>query len=71
MPLVYDCRRAADPPLWDDQCLYFQDEAGLADCLARPAAVVPQRFMDHFSYLNFARRILADAAPFLGEGIRR
>lgn len=65
IPVVYDCRRASDPPYWEDQCAYFADEAGLLAALEQPVTVDPRRFADHFAYRAFAQRILADAEPHL------
>lgn len=68
IPVQYDCRPFADQPHWDDRVLYFRTPAELAAQVAKTAPVHAAEFTDFFSYERFARRILADAAPFLSTG---
>jgi hypothetical protein len=68
IPVQYDCRPFADPPHWDDRVLYFRTPQELAAQFGRTVPVHAAEFADFFSYDRFARRILADAAPFLTSG---
>lgn len=65
IPVVYDCRPFADRPHWDDRLLFFRTPAQLAHALTQTPPTYASEFRDFFSYERFARRILADAAPFL------
>ncbi len=66
IPVIYDCRFQADLPHWEDLALYFRTRQGLAECLRSDRITAPDRFAEKFDYDNFARRILQDAAPYLG-----
>lgn len=61
IPIVFDCRYQAEPPFWEEQCLFFRTPGELVDSLHREAVTDPRRFQEHYSYEHFARRILAGA----------
>jgi len=58
-PVVYDCRRVADRPHWDEQCLFFKTPKELSELfdgelpVRDPAPIVAGK-----TYLDFAQRIL-------------
>lgn len=59
IPLVYDCRRNALPPYWEDHALYFSNEHELRECLRSSIGTSPALFQEHFDYRHFANDVLA------------
>jgi hypothetical protein len=57
-PLVYDCRDHAEPPFWDDTCLYFRTCEELYARLQEFPAGDPTLLAGHFTYDAMARRVL-------------
>jgi len=52
IPVVYDCRDVAEPPHWDDYCLFFKTEEDLKNIIdnrLRPAKS-PLLLSQHFTY---------------------
>ncbi len=60
IPLVFDFRHCAEPPFWEDECIFFQSPSAILDVLGQEKETYPERFIQHYSYLDFARRILRD-----------
>ncbi|MEO5341409.1 MAG: tetratricopeptide repeat protein [Magnetococcus sp. MYC-9] len=60
IPIVYDCRHRAEPPHWDDHCLWFRTEAELRACVTRTPPQPPHALCQGRSYGAFAQKILAE-----------
>ncbi|MEO5355234.1 MAG: tetratricopeptide repeat protein [Magnetococcus sp. XQGC-1] len=58
IPIVYDCRYRADPPHWDEQCLWFRTQADLRASLTQTPVKPPVTLCHGRSYAEFAQRIL-------------
>ncbi|MCK9395109.1 MAG: glycosyltransferase [Methylobacter sp.] len=52
IPVVYDCRDVAEPPHWDDYCLFFKTEDDLRNILENRLvpAKSPLLLAQHFTY---------------------
>lgn len=61
IPIVYDCRYRAEPPHWDEQCLWFRTRADLHACLHKTPASPPTTLCAGRSYAAFAQKILTRA----------
>ncbi|MBF0183184.1 MAG: tetratricopeptide repeat protein [Magnetococcales bacterium] len=57
-PVVYDCRYCADPPHWDDECLWFRTREQLLACLNHKPAKPPFGISQGRTYLDYAQHIL-------------
>ncbi|MBF0401584.1 MAG: tetratricopeptide repeat protein [Magnetococcales bacterium] len=60
IPIVYDCRYRAEPPHWDDHCLWYRTWAELAACLTQRPTVAPVTLCRGRSYADFAQKILRE-----------
>lgn len=59
VPVVYDCRRVADAPHWDEQCLFFKTEAELTEMFERrPPLPDPTPIAHGKTYREFAQKVL-------------
>ncbi len=60
IPLVYDCRDVAEPPHWDDYCLFFKTAEELQNILRQrlQPAKPPQGLAEQFTYKAAARRLI-------------
>ncbi|MBF0183138.1 MAG: tetratricopeptide repeat protein [Magnetococcales bacterium] len=61
IPVVYDCRPLADPPHWDEHCLWFRTKEQLRDCFSgkRPP-LSPHLICEGRSYNDYAQRVVDD-----------
>jgi hypothetical protein len=57
-PIVYDCRYFADPPHWDENCLWFRTKEQLRQCLLAKRPEDSKAISQGRSYLEFAHQIL-------------
>lgn len=57
IPVVYDARKEAEPPFWEDQCLFFSTEQELRDCLKTDRPTRPDAFRKYYAYRRFAKRM--------------
>ncbi|MEO5362814.1 MAG: tetratricopeptide repeat protein [Magnetococcus sp. DMHC-8] len=64
LPVVYDCRYRAEPPHWDDNCLWYRTKEDMRACLTgqRQPPASTRQICQGRSYEEFARRILARVA---------
>jgi hypothetical protein len=58
VPLVYDVRSIAEPPHWNDECLFFTTRDELRAAFDRVPSGNTSVIATHFSYDALARRIL-------------
>ncbi|WP_130471678.1 tetratricopeptide repeat protein [Candidatus Magnetaquicoccus inordinatus] len=58
IPVVYDCRYCADPPHWDDNCLWYRRKEQLRQRLQERPAQDSKVISQGRSYLEFAQQIL-------------
>ena len=58
IPVVYDCRRVAELPHWDDECLFFKTPDELVRLFESEPTCDPAPIAERNSYMHFARRIL-------------
>lgn len=65
IPVVFDVRHLADPPLWEGRVRYFRDATGLAGALAAGGEPDPAPFRAHFAASAFAERIIREAGDRL------
>jgi len=66
IPVVYDIRYEAEPPHWDNECLFFTTRDELFACLTRRPAASPVTIAESFSYDVMARRIIDMIHEHLG-----
>lgn len=61
IPVVYDCRDVAEPPHWDEYCLFFKTAEDLHNILAQrlQPAKAPEGLADLFTYRAAAQRLFA------------
>ncbi|WP_054773367.1 glycosyltransferase [Methylogaea oryzae] len=67
-PIVFDCRELAEPPYWEEACLYFKTQAELQDIIDndRRAPHSPHAIAAGFTYDRAVERFLADMGPVVG-----
>lgn len=60
IPVVYDCRDVAEPPFWDDYCLFFKTAEELQNILRQclQPAKPPEGLAEQFTYRAAARRLI-------------
>ncbi|MEO5364164.1 MAG: hypothetical protein H7838_11165 [Magnetococcus sp. DMHC-8] len=58
IPIVYDCRYRAEPPHWDEQCLWFRTREELRACLTGTPMQPSATLCQGRSYAAFAKRIM-------------
>ncbi|MBD9355056.1 glycosyltransferase family 1 protein [Methylomonas sp. EbA] len=60
IPVVYDCRDVAEPPHWDEYCLFFKTVQELRHILAHrlQPAKAPEGLADRFTYRAAAQRVI-------------
>ncbi|MET0085128.1 MAG: hypothetical protein ABW082_01355 [Sedimenticola sp.] len=58
-PIVYDSRYSADPPYFEDQCLYYTTKESLIEQLDRKPSLPPHTISDNYTYMAFAKRIVS------------
>ncbi|MBF0095969.1 MAG: tetratricopeptide repeat protein [Magnetococcales bacterium] len=57
-PIVYDCRFCADPPHWDENCLWYRTQEQLRQRLHEQPPQDPKGICRGRSYLEFAQQLL-------------
>ncbi|MBF0425433.1 MAG: hypothetical protein HQL66_06415 [Magnetococcales bacterium] len=62
LPVLFDDRRHAEGPLWEDEILFFKTKADLRACLSREPKSDPTVIARAYTYDALARRILQLAA---------
>ena len=65
IPVVYDCRYRAEPPHWDDNCLWYRSKETLRACLTQEPVGSPNPIHQGRSYTEFTQRILARVESYL------
>ncbi|MBF0161680.1 MAG: tetratricopeptide repeat protein [Magnetococcales bacterium] len=65
IPVVYDCRYRAEPPHWDEQCLWYRTRETLRACLTQVPTGSSRPIHQGRSYTEFAQRILERVASHL------
>jgi tetratricopeptide (TPR) repeat protein len=60
IPVVFDQRmyKEAEPPHWDDECLFYKSKDELRDCIGRSPKNDPQIISKGYSYDSFADKII-------------
>ncbi|MET0106914.1 MAG: hypothetical protein ABW072_17510 [Sedimenticola sp.] len=58
-PVVYDSRYSADPPYFEDQCLYYTTKESLIEQLDKKPSLPPHTISDNYTYMAFAKRIVS------------
>ncbi|WP_229427588.1 glycosyltransferase family protein [Methylomonas fluvii] len=60
IPVVYDCRDVAEPPYWDDYCLFFKTADQLRNILHKrlQPAKAPEGLAAQFTYRAAAERLI-------------
>ncbi|MBF0283120.1 MAG: hypothetical protein HQL51_01525 [Magnetococcales bacterium] len=67
IPLVYDCRHRAEPPHWDDACLWFRTAQELREQLGRRPPGDPRPISRDKGYDTLARDLESAILRWLGE----
>ena len=58
IPVIYDSRHTAEPPFWEDQCMYFRTRDELYQNLTKVPQCAPDIIAETFSYDAFAKCII-------------
>ena len=58
IPVVYDCRHFAEPPHWDDECLFFSSREQLHAQLDQKPKSNPVKIGETFTYDGLAKRVV-------------
>jgi hypothetical protein len=66
IPVVYDCRYHAEPPHWDNDCLFFRTKDELYDCLNNVPTGDPTLIAKNYTYDVMANRLLPIILDSLG-----
>jgi len=66
-PLVFDCRHFAEPPYWEDQCLYFNSFNSLQNALSKKPKKLASNIAQYSTYEKFAKNIINQVETLLIE----
>ena len=59
IPIVYDCTHSSCEPHWRHDLTFYKRKAELIDCLEKRLGRPAPEIGEYFSYLNFAKKIIA------------
>ena len=59
IPIVYDCTHSSCEPHWKQELTFYKRKAELIDCLEKRLGRPASEIGEYFSYLNFAKKIIA------------
>jgi len=65
IPLVFDCRHLAEPPYWEDECIYFHSFNSLQNALSKKPKKLASNIAQHFTYEKFAKNIISQVEKSL------
>lgn len=71
IPLVYDCRHWAEPPYWEEACVYFSNAEQLKHCLSLTGKTSPEIIAENDSYIKLAERIIELSKQKLQQAIKK
>ncbi len=66
-PLVFDCRHFAEPPYWEDECLYFNSFNSLQNALSKKPKKLASNIAQYSTYKKFAKNIINQVETLLIE----
>ncbi|MEJ1376598.1 MAG: hypothetical protein RPU32_01260 [Candidatus Sedimenticola sp. (ex Thyasira tokunagai)] len=69
IPVVWDCRYHAEPPFWENECLFFSTRNELYRCLHETARNPPNAIANTFSYGHMAAHILEIVGQKQNNGV--
>ncbi|MBF0447820.1 MAG: tetratricopeptide repeat protein [Magnetococcales bacterium] len=58
IPVIFDQRAYSEKPHWEKECLYFKTKEEMRACFAKIPENDPETIADHYSYDQFADRII-------------
>ena len=59
IPIVYNCTHSSYEPHWREELTFYKTKAELIECLEKQLGRPAPKIGEYFSYLNFAKRIIA------------
>ena len=67
IPIVYDCTHSSYEPHWRQELTFYKRKAELIDCLDKRLGRPASEIGEYFSYLNFAKNIIARVKSHVGN----